>query len=80
METISPLSLDAKEWTDHMTPILERFGSIPHLANATNWRDWGAAVISMASLSGIVLPSPYDFVAFEEWAQRFNDVLDEKVI
>lgn len=73
--TVDPKGMTAREWTAASTINLERFGSIPALQKDEDWRGWGAVLAVFASLSGIVIPNPYDFAAFEDWAQRFNEAL-----
>ena len=73
--TIDPRGMKATDWTAAMHINLERFGSIPALQNDKNWQDWGASISQLSSLSGTVIPSPYDFSAFEDWAQRLNETL-----
>ena len=63
------------DWTAATTPYIEQFGPIPILQNDEGWQRWGAAISVLATLAGIVVPNPYDFTVFEDWAARFNESL-----
>lgn len=72
---VDPRGMTAKEWTAASTINLERFGAIPALHNDDDWQDWGAVLSGFASLSGINVPNPFSFTNWQEWAERFNEVL-----
>lgn len=76
IRTISTDGLDVFSWTCASALNLEKFGNIPTLLDTRNWREWAVAVIGLASLSGIVLPNPYSFDDWQDWANNFNAVLD----
>ena len=76
--TIDPDGMDPLSWTAAMNIDLERFGFIPMLQDANKWQDWGAEVSKFASLSGIVVPNPYEFADWQEWARRFNETLGSR--
>ncbi len=73
--TVDPRGMKASQWAAASTINLDRFGSVPAMHNDGDWRSWGASVSTLGALSGINVPNPYDFSAFEEWAQRFNQSL-----
>lgn len=74
--TIGTENLNVLEWTAAAALDLEKFGNIPTLLHPSNWREWGAAVAGLASISGVVLPDPYAFDDWSVWANNFNAVLD----
>lgn len=76
LRTIDPRDMNAMEWTAATTLNLERFGSVPQLFRDDAWRDWVVAVIGLTTISGVVLPDPYDFPDWTSWALRFNEIMD----
>lgn len=78
MDTVNPYQLGVREWADVMTPILETFGNIGRLDDPTAWQRWGADILSLSSLSGVILPDPYEYADWREWAVRFVQILDTR--
>ena len=75
---LDPRGMTPMEWTNAYHIDLERFGFIPALQSNDRWQDWGSALSLLASLSGIILPNPYEFSDWQEWAQRFNEILGSR--
>lgn len=73
---IDPRVMTAQEWTAAVTLDLEQFGSVPQLLDVNQWHAWAATVVGMSAISGVVLPDPYDFTDWNEWATRFNEIMD----
>lgn len=73
---IDSREMTVREWTAALTLDLEQFGSVPQLLDANRWQDWAATVVGMSAISGVVLPDPYSFTAWSEWATRFNEIMD----
>ena len=73
--TIDPLGMDVKAWTDAMHIDLEGFGSIPILIDKNRWQDWASELSNLGGLAGIVIPDPYEFSDWQDWARRFNESL-----
>lgn len=73
---IDPRDMTVQEWTAAVTLDLEQFGSVPQLLDATRWHDWAATVVGTSAISGVVLPDPYSFVDWSDWAMRFNEIMD----
>ncbi len=74
---INPAYLTVREWTDYMTPNLEQFGNLGRLERDDKWREWGAQLLSMRGLSGSIVPNPYEFGDWREWAERCVQNLSE---
>lgn len=79
IRTIDQRDMGVQEWTAASTLGLQTFGPIPVLLDDNQWQSWGAAVLGLASLSGVVLPDPYTFDDWREWANNFNAVLDGRL-
>lgn len=74
--TVSPYGMTPQEWTAATTMDLEAFGNIPVLLDPSKWQDWGASVLALSTLNNVVLPDPYSFDDWQEWALNFNAVLN----
>jgi len=75
LSTIDPVNMTAKEWTDAMHINLGSFGLIPSINREEEWQGWGANLSHLSSLSGMVVPNPYEFSNWQDWARRFNESL-----
>ena len=76
LQAIDPRDMGVREWTDAMALGLEQYGSVPQLIDPSRWHEWAAAVVGMSPISGVALPTPYDFVDWREWAMRFNEIME----
>lgn len=76
--TIDPRDMDVMSWTAQMAINLDAVGPIQTLLAPNRWQDWGAHLLAIASLSGILIPDPYQFDDWREWAMRTNEGLDSK--
>lgn len=70
INVINPAYLTVRQWTDFMTPNLEKYGNIGRLTNDEGWREWGAQLLNVPKLSGSIVPDPYQFDDWRAWAQR----------
>lgn len=63
------------EWIDSTADMLS--GEIPLMVaqKDSDWRTWGWLVRQTFSARGILTPDPSQFLDFEEWAMRFNQVI-----
>lgn len=52
---------------------LWKFGPIPRIYRDDEWREWGAALLALPTLHGILLPDPYQFSDWRRWAERVNE-------
>ena len=72
---IDPFGMTATDWTDAMAINLEEFGNLPRLENADAWQAWAEQVLNLPGLSGSIVPDPYAFARWEEWAAQLNAVM-----
>lgn len=68
---VDPGGLAPREWADFMTPNLEQYGNLPRLDSDDGWQEWAAQLGNLPGLSGAVVPNPYNFTVWREWADRF---------
>jgi hypothetical protein len=59
------------EWCDFMVPVLEQFGNLGRL-DGENWQEWALQLLNLPRLSGTVVPDPFQFAEWSDWAERLN--------
>lgn len=74
MNVINPVGMPPREWVDASADLLADIIPIMILRTDEEWREWGYHVRQTLSVRGILIPDP-DTFEFEEWAQRFNQVI-----
>lgn len=77
VSTVNPAFLSVKEWTDFMVPGLEQFGNLGRLERDEDWQEWGAQLLNLPTLSGSIIPNPYEFDDWRTWAARCVQNLSE---
>lgn len=76
MNTISPEGLDTVEWCDETSGNLSALVPVMKVSREEEWREWGAHALKNLRARGVVIPDPYQFRDFNEWAFRFNQVVE----
>lgn len=69
-----PTNLSVEDWANNVTTDLRNFGFFGSLLNPDGWQQWGLQLLNNAALSN-VLPDPYAFKDWREWADRVCDAL-----
>lgn len=64
-------------WASFMVPTLERFGPVPNPPIEDGWKNWASDVVSLDGLLTRNAPSPFGFVAWQDWAARLIEVVDD---
>lgn len=77
MIQLDPRYMDAKHWFDQRTQdlTLAGYSGIPILKDADHWIDWARTVIQLPKIAALSPPLPDHFQNWQDWAQRFNQVL-----
>ena len=75
VHTIDPYGLSAAAWADAMVLELDALGNLGRLDDETQWQEWGAQLLNLPGISGSIVPNPYEFGTWREWAERLNDGL-----
>lgn len=74
VRTISPVHIDLQHWADAMVQNVEKYGNLGRLLN-DDWRGFGLNMMTLPALSGSVVPDPYSFDTWQDWASRLNENL-----
>ena len=75
IHVIDPWSMPLPAWADAMVLELDAYGNLGRLDDETRWREWGEQMLNMPGISGSIVPDPYTFGTWQEWAERLNDGL-----
>ena len=75
VHTIDPIGMSAVAWADAMVLELDALGNLGRLESDNEWREWAAQLLNLPSISGSIVPNPYEFGTWQEWAERLNDGL-----
>lgn len=75
MLNLDPRYMSAKHWFDQRTMDLASFGPIPILKVPEEWKDWARTVCQLPQIAILSPPQPEHFTQWQDWAQRFNQVL-----
>lgn len=73
---LDPRGMGVIQWTDFLNLDIGVHGIVPRLDDATQWREWAAAVNLLPGISRQLPPNPYDFDNWIDWAFRFNDTVE----
>lgn len=75
---IVPKGLSLQEWADAViatTVVAEPLG---RLDDESQWQDWAVGLVRAPGLVQRVLPDPYQFSDWREWAERAAPMLEEQ--
>lgn len=67
------------EWADAVILVLGDSWSFGRLTDAARWRDWAVGFVRAPSLAKRVLPDPYQFTDWRDWAMRVYPMLERTV-
>lgn len=68
---IIPADMNVMDWADQMTQTVSQFGDIIKLENPDDWQSWALSVILSNEQWEGVVPSPYEFQNWRDWAELF---------
>ena len=72
IHAIDPGGHTAVSWADAMVIELEQFGNLGRLDDPEQWREWAVQLFLLPSISGSIVPDPYNFATWDEWAKCLN--------
>jgi hypothetical protein len=73
---VDPRGLETRDWVDYTADNLSSFVRVMKIADGSQWREWGDHVRQSLRSRGILVPQPDQFDDWEEWAIRFNQVIE----
>lgn len=76
---IDPLNMSLTEWADAVMVSFDDPWSFGRLDDETKWQDWAVGFVRAPFLAQRVLPDPYQFTDWRDWARRANPMLERTV-
>lgn len=68
---IIPADMNVIDWADQMTQSVSQYADITKLSNPDEWQAWALSVMLSNQQWQAVVPSPYSFTDWREWAELF---------
>lgn len=75
MIVVDPRGLTPRDWCDYTGDNLVQFVGIMKIDRDDQWKDWGMHALNVLRRRGYSIPDPAFYVSFEEWAMRFNQLI-----
>lgn len=76
---VDPRGIDVVNWSSQVTLLLDKYGPLGVLRDPDHWQAWAANVMIQIGLDQADLPSPYTYLNWRDWADRFNQITDTLV-
>jgi hypothetical protein len=76
---IDPVNMSLTEWADAVMLTVADTWSFGRLDDENKWQDWAVGFVRAPSLAQRVLPDPYQFTDWRDWAQRVYPMLERTV-
>ena len=76
MAAIDPKGLTLQEWADSTILALRSSWNFGRLDREDQWQDWAANMVRALPVARRVLPNPYQFTDWREWAMRVYPMLE----
>jgi hypothetical protein len=76
---IDPVNMSLTEWADAVMLTAADTWSFGRLDDENKWQDWAVGFVRAPSLAQRVLPDPYQFTDWRDWAQRVYPMLERTV-
>lgn len=71
-----PRGLSLQEWADTVVLVLDSAWPLGRIDNATRWQDWAVGLVRAPNIAQRVLPDPYQFSDWRDWATRVVPILE----
>lgn len=76
---IDPVNMSLTEWADAVMLTVADTWSFGRLDDENKWQDWAVGFVRAPSLAQRVLPDPYQFTDWRDWARRVYPMLERTV-
>ncbi len=73
---IDPRNMTLRDWADSVILTTGDAWAFGRLDDETQWQDWAAAFVKSSSFAGRVVPDPYQFSDWRDWAMRAYPMLE----
>lgn len=76
---IDPRGLTLTQWADAVVLAVDDAWSFGRLDDEALWREWAVGFLRALPTSDRVVPNPYQFDTWMDWAMRVYPMLEEAV-
>lgn len=73
---IDPVNMSLTEWADAVMLTVADTWSFGRLDDENKWQDWAVGIVRAPQYALRVLPDPYQFTDWRDWAERVAPMLD----
>lgn len=75
--SINPVGMTLPQWADAVILTVNDAWSFGKIADPAKWQDWAVGFVRASPFAQRVLPDPYQFNDWREWAMRVYPMLEE---
>jgi hypothetical protein len=73
---INPIGMTLRDWADSVILTTSDAWSFGKLKDEDNWQDWAVGFVRAANFAQQVVPDPYKFTDWRDWAMRAYPMLE----
>jgi hypothetical protein len=73
---IDPRNMGLRDWADSVILVVGDAWAFGRLEDETQWREWATGFVRSSDFAGRVVPDPYQFEDWREWAMRVYPMLE----
>lgn len=73
---IIPHGLTVQQWADAVIADLNPSWPLGHLTSEGDWQNWATGLVRAPELAQRILPDPYGFTDWRDWAERVAPMLE----
>ena len=73
---IDPRNMALRDWADSVILDLGDAWAFGTLGDDTQWQSWATAFVKSPAFTGRVVPDPYQFADWRDWAMRVYPLLE----
>jgi hypothetical protein len=73
---INPVGMTLRDWADSVILVSGSAWSFGKLQDEERWQDWAVGFVRAASFAPQVIPDPYGFSNWRDWAMRVYPMLE----
>ena len=74
---ISPIGMTLRDWADSIVSDFNNPWAFGVLEDETRWQEWAVGFVRAPDFAQRILPDPYAFADWREWAMRAYPMLEE---
>lgn len=75
---IDPHGLDFRDWADAVVLSLNAAWPFGAAGATEDWQNWAVGLVRAPPLAQRVLPDPYQFTDWRDWAERVAPMLEDQ--